>query len=58
MLATKDLVVNRKNIVPTLIEFPISVRLQAGGRNRLNISNSMVISHSDNNSEEKIVDQR
>lgn len=57
MLATKDLVVNRKNIVPTLMEFPISVRLQARGRNRLNISNSLVISHSDNNSEEKIVDQ-
>lgn len=57
MLATKDLVVNRKNIVPTLMEFPISVRLQARGRNRLNISNSMVILHSDNNSEEKIVDQ-
>lgn len=57
MLATKDLVVNRKNIVPTLMEFPISVRLQARGRNRLNISNSMVILHSDNNSEENIVDQ-
>lgn len=57
MVATKDLVVNRKNIVPTLTEFPISVRLQARGGNRLNISNSMVISHSDNNSEEKIVDQ-